>query len=308
MTETVILLSDDPTRWLPIVLSLVAALAVLLFTLWRLGGRRRATVRLRCDESANATIEFALVLPVLLFLCLTLVQTTFLMGAPPFVHYASFAAARSAVVQIPVDVQGGANYYIHEKGYRKHDAIKHAAEVALLPICANVRVGQAGDGTSSGRRRGSGSGSSGSPPEFPLNRAIRGMYQGYGMEAPPWLNQLRGRSEYATWATEVTVGREIAVGGTEVEYEVVDEGVFGAKDAIAVRVDHRYALTVPWANRIYAEGSEGTVSNNGFRSIVIGGSDYDGVLYWRLLSAQARLTNAGVSEELPPRPELERLP
>ena len=54
-------------------------------------------------SQGTATIEFALVMPIMLFLILLLAQTTFVMAGNLFVHYAAFAATRSAIVYIPAD-------------------------------------------------------------------------------------------------------------------------------------------------------------------------------------------------------------
>jgi hypothetical protein len=285
------MITDDGGRLMAIALTLGVAILTLSLLLWRVGARPRparawAPIRLRRDEHANATIEFALVLPVLLFLCLVLTQTTLLMGAPPFVHYASFVGARAAIVQIPRDTPGApGNYYVHAVGDTKHDAIHRAAAMSLLPICPDAapRDGSVDD------------------TDFPLAEAMAAMYERYGRSPPPWLDQLYGRAQYALANTEITVGREIPIDSASVEYEIIDGDRFDAKDAIAVRVDHRYSLTVPWANRVYADGTGGLIGGGGR-----GGGG--GVSYWRLLSSQTRLTGAGVLETLPPAPGLPRLP
>ena len=48
-------------------------------------------------EGGTATLEFCMVIPIVLFLILLLVQSTLLMVGNQFVHYAAFAATRSAV-------------------------------------------------------------------------------------------------------------------------------------------------------------------------------------------------------------------
>ena len=58
------------------------------------------------DDRGTVTIELVLVIPVVLFFSLLLVQVMLLMTANHFVHYAAYAAVRSAIVQIPVDATG----------------------------------------------------------------------------------------------------------------------------------------------------------------------------------------------------------
>jgi len=153
----------------------------LLAALGRAGGARLRFVRLRRlhrDESGSAqSLSFVLTLPLFIMVVLLIVQISQLMIGTVVVHYAAFAAARSAVVWIPARLDdetelencvgqytmdpsapdqaapvlnagdaaygpapGGMTFRIAPGG-RKYEKIKAAAVMACLPICPSREVG-----------------------------------------------------------------------------------------------------------------------------------------------------------------------
>lgn len=239
------------------------------------------------DERGTATIEFALILPVLLTVALLLVQTTLVMGGNIFVHYSAFAAVRSAVVQIPAAYEGEpANWYVDDREAVKREAIHRAAAMALLPV-AGPR-GSAGEQAwlSTGVAEGLGT-----------------MHRRLGEAEPYWVSdRMTGRMSYALEHTDVQVLRmhggataddEGGQGWADesgVRAEQLTRGRVSARDAIAVRVEHRLHLPVPYVNRVFADGQ----------------TEWGGMTME--LGARSMLTNFGLLDRLPDEPELERVP
>ena len=97
-------------------------------------------LRVRFNNNGTATMEFVLVFPILLFFSLLLAQTTLLAGANAFIHYAAFAATRSAIVQIPTGYapDESPNVIINADGHTKHDIIRRAAVFALVPVSGRL--------------------------------------------------------------------------------------------------------------------------------------------------------------------------
>ncbi len=228
----------------------------------------------RAGQRGTATIEFALVAPILLFLMLLLAQTAMLMSGNLFVHYAAFAANRSAVVQIPRDLPTEpANAYYHEFGGVKHDAIWRAAVYALAPV-------------------GSRAGGSGQDVDTDLYvEGLTALYEGYGRTPPAWIERIAAdRLAYAADTTEMTVRKVRVLQDHTVEYEEIGLGesaTFSTHETISVRVRHELALGVPYVSSLYRDGEND-------------GGDY------RTLVAHYMLSNEGMRDALPPQPTIQR--
>ena len=250
----------------------VAAGAIGLVVLHR-GASRARPLR---DEDGTATIEFALVFPILLFLILVLAQTTFLMGGNIFVHYSAFAATRSAIVQIPTEYfDDKANTYTAADGRTKHDLIWRSAVFAVMPV--------AGESASS-------------TTDVAADQFVQGLrryYEAYGKNEPAWIDALAaGRARYAAENTRITVMTPEVQPDHSVTYREIPDGssyAFKARDPITVAVTHRFALGVPYVSRLYADGQQP------------GGKGR-----YTTMSARYTLTNEGVRDELPPKPNVPR--
>jgi len=239
-------------------------------------GHRRPRTTLATDTGGTATIEFALLTPILLFMILLLAQVTFLMTGNIYVHYAAFAATRTAIVQIPMDYPDvPANEYVNEPGTSKRDAIWRAAVFAVVPASGDVGGNPSGNISTTGFISG-------------LNE----FYGTYGQDPPPWIAaKMTDRLSYAAEHTDVTVYRAFEVDEVTVEFEEMDGGRFDPKDPIRVLVNHRLNLPIPYVNRIFADGTHA-----------------DGRARFMNVVAHSTLTNEGVLDRMPPDPELPRLP
>jgi hypothetical protein len=231
----------------------------------------RTRMSLMRDTTATATLEFALVVPIMLFLMLVLAQTTLVMTGNLFVHYSAFAATRSAIVIIPsVTDEEPANYIIPERGRRKFDAIHAAAAIALIPV--------------SGR-----SSESGAPADAIVDGLVE-HYIAYDRQTPRWVQVLiADRVRYAVANTDVQVLRTIVSNSHDVQLrdKIEDDRPFGPREAVSVRVEHSFRLSIPVVWPIYSD------------------EDVDGP--YSTVRAHYTLTNEGVENALPPRPDVPRI-
>lgn len=251
--------------------------------------QRSATVRERlADDSGVAMIEFVLVTPILLGVTLLLIQTTLVFTGLFYVQYAAFAGARSAIVQIPMNTASEPiNTMYPVEGSDKYDAIRASAALAVTPV--------------SGRED-----ATGSVASSQIVAGVRSLYASRGKTEPAWVERLlAGRLSYAVNHTEVVIEKVRNANNTSsVEFdEVSGMTQFDPKEAIAVRVRHEFALTVPLANAAFqlaggrsgsyspASGSNGTPPPPG---------------RWTLIEARAILTNEGIDRRLPEKPPVDR--
>lgn len=255
---------------------LLLLLVLGLGALARLGAaRRRPVLSILGQDSGTASVEFALLMPILLFIVLVMAQSMMLLAGNIFVHYASFAAARSAIVQIPA-VYPDADANVYEG--QKVTAVFRAAALALVPVAGR---GGSGDAHLASE----------------MVNGLQAFFSGYGNPPPPWVQgMLRDKVLYATdpGNTEITVFRTLGGRDSDVDYQETTR--FEPRDAVTVRVDHRLALTVPWARHLFADNSR------------IGARPSEGTpgATWVIFRARATLTNDGILDRLPPRPDLPR--
>lgn len=268
-----------------IVVICLAFRAVLVF-----GRASRRRHGLASDNEGTATIEFTLVMPFLLFASLLLAQTTLLMVGNVFVHYAAFAATRAAIVLIPTNVDNEpAHTLVNTSGESKYNRIRRAACFALVPVSGYMAQGSANADD--------------------LATALGAHYTSMGATPPAWIdNRLADQCRYADRATDISVLRTVfsLQQPGEVAFEDLPAGasyVFGPKEPITVRVTHRLYLAIPYIGSLFADGrvdgaesSTGTLGNPGSSA------------RYTLVSAQYTLVNEGVSPELPPAPQLPRVP
>lgn len=266
----------------PVLLALAAltaaALGLTLRAWWR-SHRRRRLPALRGATRGTATLEFALVFPIVLGLTLILLQTTLVMAGQLFVHYAAFTATRSAAVYIPSDqsLDRGLprNMIAPTPGTPKFDAIRRAALIALMPVSGEVSAG--------GREASAVDGEA-------LGDALAFYFRAHGRTPPAWVrDKAADRLRYAELATEITLLRTNAAGG-EVTFTPLTGGAyhtFAPREPVTVRVAHRLNLSIPYARVVFADGRD------------------EHAVYTRVLS-QHTLTNEGIDPALPPPPDLPR--
>lgn len=236
----------------------IAGIAVLLVMLRRLHPSRNASA-----DAGTATLEFALIIPFLLFLILILAQTTFLMSGNLFVHYAAFAATRSAIVQIPRPPE---NIIIPVNGNAKYDAIRAAAVFAVAPVAGQRAQGDTDVDT--------------------LVDTLSSHYENNGQPVPRWLTVLvAGRLRYADYNTAVRILRTEVEDNTVYFDDIAETGaLFGPREVVTVRISHNFNLGVPVIWPIFAD------------------DDATGDARFTTIEAQYSMINEGVSDQLPPQP------
>lgn len=274
------LLSRRALVFVVIALLCVVAIPALMRAMWRLGRAREArrTTLIR-NADGTATLEFVLILPILLFLVLTLAQTTLLMGANVFIHYAAFAATRSAIVYIPSDQNylEPPNAIMLDDESPKYTAIRRAAVFSLVPIAGRLRTRDVVDADA-------------------FTTAVSQYYTLYGRQVPSWVDQLLAdRLRYADANTRVALIEIRSQGDQIVTYEMAAGSLatVGPRDPITVRVVHQQNLAMPYIGMIFEDGRLDDAH---------GGNRYSTV------AAQYTLTNEGIVDWLPPPPPLRRVP
>lgn len=273
------LLASDLTRLCLTLFGLsLAALILLTLVIRRLGrAERKVRTGLLANSDGTATLEFALVFPIMMFFILLLGQVTFMMNGNIFIHYAAFSAARSAIVQIPKanlndpDDPEGVNVIAPGDGSPKWAAIVQAAAMSMVPVS-----GQGGGGSNGG--------SSGMDMSQ-MTSAVERFFGSSPMSPPAWVqNILPGRVSYALAHTDVEMFVPYIVDVATIDYLPVDgPREFFAKDPVTVRVFHEFHLSLPYVGRLFADGSN------------------EAGLY-RSVTAYASLTNEGIPFIMPPQP------
>ena len=280
-------LTSGPAMWL--LGFAVLCLALLFYMGYRLRAvsarLRKLPVRQRfCDDSGVAMIEFVLVTPILLIVTLLLIQTMLVFTGLFYVQYAAFAAVRTAIVQIPSVSTEPSNELVSSESSDKFQAIQSAAVFAVLPV--------------SGRESGSSVASS------ELVSGIGEVFAAQGRSQPAWVDEMLGeRLNYASNHTEITIERVTGEGSESVVFSPVSGyATFSPKEAIAVRVRHEFALSIPLASRVFSavgeSGSYSPASRNGDSPGPPG--------QWTLIESRAILTNEGIDRRLPEAPDVPR--
>lgn len=274
--------------WLVAMALLGIGIALLLWRWW--AGVRgpmhgSAWRRVVCDDG-TATIEFALVFPVLLVMILALIQTTFAFTGVMFVNYAAFIAARSAIVEVPRDLGDENRNVVAGSGSQKRENIRGAAAFALMPV--------SGPGTASGLSS-----------DRSVGTAVDNLYAREGLDTPKWSERLADRRlGYALDHTDVVL---LALGEPTNEPDAFRSGLFGTagidfgyavspnavpeasyrygpRDPIRVVVRHRFHLSIPFVGRLF---SNGTHSVDGTTTP------------YRVIQADFTLTNEGIWRDPP---------
>ena len=281
-------LTSGPALWL--LGFALLCLAILLYLGLRLRALSadvyKAPVKQRLsDDSGVAMIEFVLVTPILLIVTLLLIQSMLVFTGLFYVQYSAFAAARTAIVQIPTVSTEPMNELMPSEGSDKFDAIRSAAVLGVLPV--------------SGRESGSSVASSS------LVSGVGEIFTAQGRSEPNWVSEMLGeRLNYAINHTEVSLERVYSGENPEsVRFEPVESYTFfSPKEAISVIVRHEFALTVPLASRVFsAVGESGTYSPAGRNSDSPGPPGQ-----WTLIESRAILTNEGIDRRLPVAPPVPR--
>jgi hypothetical protein len=152
------------------------------------------------------------------------------MGGFLCVNYASFCAARSAVVIVPAELEDEPANTLQantsEAPSDKLDRIHRAAVWAVLPVGAGRSL----------------PGQSDSPYSRHLQDGLEAFYARYDTSPPNWVRRRLGHKlAYAERHTRVTI--DPPTDGSE---------VYGEHQDLTVRVEHDLYLAVPYAGRVLA--------------------------------------------------------
>lgn len=236
-------------------LGCVVLLAGLVAWLLRHGIRRRLA-----PEAGTAIIEFALLLPIVLFIGLVLIQSSLLMGGFVSVNYASYAAARSAIVMVPANTLAEPRNIVSDTigpgGSAKVDRVWQAALWPLLP-------------TGDGGYHATGSGSS------TLTDGLDTMLGAYGRQLPAWASdRLSRKLAYVRDHTQVELAPPL------------QGDVYGDNEDLRVEVRHDLFLSIPYAAMFFAEidSSRGVSMGSGKYAVTV--------------TVNCRLPNEGRSTEI----------
>ena len=219
------------------------------------------------SEQGSATLEFVLIIPMLLFCTLTLAQTTLVMGGNVFVHYAAFAATRSAITTLPMDyTQTGEprNYLLLPDGQKK-ERVRQAAVFALLPVAGKILDSTTSDSTL-------------------LVEGFKSYYRELDQEPPIWIdNFLAQRLAYANTYTDIIFSRVVTESEDDLLWLPMEAGIhqFGPREPVTVQVEHQLNLAVPYVWPLFADSTAAKHT---------------------LVKAFYTLNNEGVDTELPPSP------
>ncbi len=261
-----------------------AALPLIGGAVWHAARRERQRRRASREhaESGTAMVEFAMVLPIALFIVLVMAQSTMLMTGVVCVHRSAYEAARTAIVTIPdglrqVDLAAPPDPEGHNMMQEFHFSVMHGGSpkgqrIWRAAVVANMPV-------------------SSSSPDMPeadagsLVAGLEGFFSAYARNTPSWVHRYLGRKlQYAQEYTAVDL-RPPAAGDK-----------YGENEDVTVRVEHTLYLSVPYVNRLFANLVDDGVELN------FGAGEYGVVV-----RAACTLTNEGVQdfveEEEPPPPD-----
>ena len=233
--------------------------------MWRAGAAHRG--RKREGQEGAIALEFTMVLPIGLMLALVMAQSSLLMVGNICVNYASYCAARAAIVAVPedLDLTSGEppNYVVLDdpQSSMKLRRIHTAAVWAVLPVsCGNLEIGEA--------------------EASELKSGLSAFLSQHDGETPGWVDNALGRKlQYARDYTVVTLLPPYK-----------DRDYYQPNEDLKVRVTHTFYMSVPYASRLFAalSGDDGV-------ALDIGPGEYGMKMHTR-----CRLVNEGIPDWIPP--------
>ena len=300
-------LAGDALGWVALAALLTLGIVLTLWRWWVAVGAATLRAhpvgrwrRLAADDG-TATIEFTLVFPILLVMILALIQTTLAFTGNLFVHYAAFAAARAAIVEVPRDLGAAERRnVVAATNSQKRENIRGVAAFALMPV--------SGPGDTGG----------GLPGNRPVGTVVDALYQAENLATPRWSESIVDRRlAYAFDHTDVELQALAGTGinelnptgpinangvrrlnaGNDFSVVVSPRGTndiryrYGPRDPIRVIVRHRFHLSVPFVGRLFGNGTHNVAGTTA---------------PYRLLTGDFALTNEGIVTELPDKPRIPR--
>ncbi len=236
-----------------VTLGCIVVMSALGGMLWHAGAAYR---RKRRSEDGNILLEFTLALPFLLMLSLLMTQSSLLMGGNLCVHYAAYCAARSAIVQIPSNLNQTEPHNTLLDSGAKQQKIKAAAVWALWPVSCGS------------------SAYSGSVDVSVLTAGVSQFCAGYGISTDGVIpSGMDRRLAYAAEYTTVNLSAP------------ADGKKYADHEDIRISLTHTLYLSVPFAGKLFA-----TLSSDG-DPLGFGTGEYGMKIY-----ANCTLTNEGVQD------------
>ncbi|HNP34695.1 MAG TPA: hypothetical protein PKK10_02475 [Woeseiaceae bacterium] len=245
--------------WAAAALALVLLLIVSLRVSARFAPAGSAASRLKglhVDRNATASMEYLLVLMPFLVIVMTVWQFAFMVNARLHLGYATFAAARSAAVMIPAELQGEAAGKLNKESSNKESKWTRI-ERAARPGTIAISPGSAGDAAgvyAAHNIKNAISGGSFNAPQTPDALGTIGRITLMSMhmcdfpifcppEALTGTRPLRAavKDFYAQNMTKVSIA------GKDSSAADVD---LSGQEVVNVRVDYVLWLQVPWVGRL----------------------------------------------------------
>jgi len=243
----------------------VAAISLLLLTLLTLKFRGRAVDagqpagggaiqrlrRFHDSSCAIASMEFLMVFFPFLIIVMTVWQLAFMFNAQIHVGYAAYAAARSASVMIPADLDGEAEYVLSKLGSSdatKWRSIRRAAIPGVLAISPGRATDAAGViGVYRGRQLlEGGERDFGGTPDAAVVSRLTLMTAHYGSDSILSGTRMQRGFVKSLYADNVT---QVLINGKDHKSE---EANFATSDTIEVTVKYLFWLNVPYVGRLLA--------------------------------------------------------
>ncbi len=218
----------------------VMLLAGLVAWLLRHGLRRRMHA-----QAGTAIIEFALLLPIILFIALVLIQSSLLMGGFISVNYASYAATRSAIVMVPANTLPEPRNMVQDTiGVGASAKVNRVWLASLWPLLPTGDGGYAETGTGAET----------------LTDGLDALLGAYGRQLPNWArDRLQRKLAYVQDHTQVQLAPP------------VNGDIYGDNEDIRVEVRHDLFMSIPYAGRFFAaiDSSRGVHLGNGKYAVKI---------------------------------------
>lgn len=212
-----------------VLLAAVSLIALTLLSGWlvRVAGRAKlARGGALSGQDGTAILEFAMVLPIALAIVMLMLQASLLMGGYLCVNYASYTAARAAVVYVPDDMPSEPANVVEE-----YDDPELSGKLSRIHMAAVWAVMPVSDGAYD----------QWSDYSDVLAEGIEDLYSQAGEETPGWVTGYLGRKlAYAEQNTRVSLSPPVN-GLNYAEHE-----------DLHVVVTHNLYLSVPYASRVLA--------------------------------------------------------
>lgn len=211
----------------------ICAVSVLLFAglcVWtlRMSRRIRRARGVMCGQSGTVLLEFILVLGMVLPIAAIMVQSSLMMGGYLSVNYASYCAARAAIVYIPRDLDTEPRNTL--SSLDDPSASEKVYRVWIAGVWAVMPVGDGSDSQASSARG------------MSLETGLSRLYSQYGQSAPKWASgRISRKLHYAEENTFVRINPPRS-----------ETGLYGEHEDVTIYLSHEMLLNVPYAAKLMA--------------------------------------------------------